>query len=409
MTQKHQEYYQKWEEVLKSLSLPEKFGKAKMVKKVGVPLIRLIIFYLIVPLLKTGTLPKSCQMVNLCYSAVCRMMKNNRYLWNSLFTAVSYELFFLILADLKSSFDVSYRSRYRIVLAADNSLSPRSNRCRSEGVTKLYDDVTKSYLNSHDVVTIHCIVGDIVIDFPLDMRVWKPKKNPAYKSKIDLLIEMLEALSVAAQERSLSLEDLDLVVDGAYPRGKLPSVVNKLKLRLISKPRSDSSFQITSGKLNGEVVTVKNLKERYENSSLRLSSQVKDNATYERFCARHIATGEASLGEVIIVLVHHQTEEGVLQEVIFTTHLSYTGPIIIKLKERRWTIEVFYRTVKQVCFWTKAQFQTLRAMTAHWTLRCLTYLILAIYRYRYCLRSTTIGQIADRLTIPLREKWKVKL
>ena len=78
------------------------------------------------------------------YFLKSRMFLNKKYLWNKLFTSVSYELFFAFLDDYQEG-DASYRSRHRIVLIGDDTLWARSNECQSETVKKLFDHAMGCY------------------------------------------------------------------------------------------------------------------------------------------------------------------------------------------------------------------------------------------------------------------------
>ena len=125
------------------------------------------------------------------------------------------------------------------------------------------------------------------------------------------------------------------------------------------------------------------------------------------------------LGEGLLVLVEYLQEYGTLhREVIFCTHPTYTGPIVIKLKASRWQIEVCFRDTKQTLALCDSQVQDFVAIVAHVHLRrrfitnhnhrFLAYLLLALYRYRYCRRTTTIGMIGELLQSPLRVRYRVK-
>lgn len=156
----------------------------------------MIIFYLILPLLNCGKLSPACKAAHMSLSAMLRMLNNSKYLWNKLLTCVSYELFFalsrrraLFLAFLSNyqSADSSYRSRHRIVLMGDDTLWPRSDECQSENVKKLFDHAMGCYRKGSNPVVLHCRIGDIDLDFPIDIRVWQPKDSKEYKSKDELL------------------------------------------------------------------------------------------------------------------------------------------------------------------------------------------------------------------------------
>ena len=397
MTQSQAEILSNFDKTVDATGIASYLAKAKLIKSEGKPLIRMIIFYVILPLLNCGKLSPACKAAHMSLSAMCRMLNNSKYLWNKLFTLVSYEMFFAFLADYQSG-DTSYRSRHRIILIGDDTLWPRSNECQSEKVKKLFDHAMGCYRRGSNPVVLHCRIGDIDIDFPIDIRVWQPKDSPQYKSKDHLLTIMLNALAQEAERRGVSIAGLDLTIDGGYTHQDVVNTACDLELCLVGKPRCDSPFEIA-----GETKTPKELIETTTN--LRQSTQLPDNVTgYQRFYGTHHL-----LGEALLVLVEYRREDLTLhREVIFCTHPAYTGPIVIKLKASRWQIEVCFRDTKQTLALCDSQVQDFVAIVAHVHLRFLAYLLLALYRYRYCRRTTTIGMISERLQSPLRARYRIK-
>lgn len=397
MTQRQAEILDKFEKTIDAVGIASYLAEAKLIKPEGKPLIRMIIFYIVLPLLNCGKLSPACKAAHVSLSAMCRMLNNSRYLWNKLFTSVSYQLFFAFFADYKSK-DASYQSRHRIVLIGDDTLWPRSDECQSENVKKLFDHAIGCYRKGSNPVVLHCRIGDIDIDFPLDIRVWQPKDSREYKSKDGLLCAMVDALSAEAFRRGFDLVGLDLALDGGYTHQDVVKTALKHQLRLVGKPRCDSPFEV-----EGEMKTPKQLIETTK--YLRKSTQLPDNVIgYQRFYGRHHL-----LGEGLLVLVEYLQEDGTLhREIIFCTHSTYTGPIVIKLKGSRWQLEVCFRDTKQTIALCDSQLQDFLAIVAHVHLRFLAYLLLALYRYRYCRRATTIGKIGERLQIPLRARYWVK-
>ena len=397
MNQSQAEILDKFDKTIDAAGIANYLVKTKLIKPQGKPLIRMIIFYIILPLLNCGKLSPACKAAHMSLSALCRMLNNTKYLWNKLLTLVSYELFFTFLSDYQSG-DVSYRSRHRIVLIGDDTLWPRSNECQSENVKKLFDHTMGCYRKGTNPVVLHCRIGDIDIDFPIDIRVWQPKDSKEYKSKDELLCAMVDALATEAKQRGFSLADLDFAIDGGYTHEYVVKTARKHQLRLVGKPRCDSPFDV-----DGEMKTPKQLIET--TTEFRQSTQLPDNvAGYQRFYGRHHL-----LGEGLLVLVEYlQGDDTIHPEIIFCTHSAYTGPIVIKLKAIRWQIEVCFRDTKQTLAFCDSQVQSFVAIIAHVHLRFLAYLLLALFRYRYCRRATTIGMISERLHIPLRARYRVK-
>ncbi len=182
MTQSQAEILDKFDKTIDAVGIANYLAEAKLIKPEGKPLIRMIIFYIILPRLNCGKLSPACKVARMSLSAFCRMLNSTQYLWNKLFTLVSYELFFAFFADYTSK-DASYQSRHRIVLIGDDTLWPRSDECQSENVKKRFDHAMGCYRKGSNPVVLHCRIGDIDIDFPLDIRVWQPKEGREYKSK----------------------------------------------------------------------------------------------------------------------------------------------------------------------------------------------------------------------------------
>ncbi len=119
-------------------------------------------------------------------------------------------------------------------------------------------------------------------------------------------------------------------------------------------------FDLAEFEVDGEMKTPKQLIET-TNDLRTPQTQLPDNVIgYQRFYGRHHLRGFG-----LLVWVESLIGDGTLhREIIFCTHCTYTGPIVIKLKGSRWQIEVCFRDTKQTLALCDSQVQDFVAIVA---------------------------------------------
>lgn len=334
--------------------------------------------YIVMPIVKINSINEMKEKLNMSvknlYKALQQVDSSN-YL-----REIGYNYFF---EQLKKNINgsPSYRSRYRIVLSGDSTLTSCSKDSHIKVSTKLYDYVMDCYIKGFALSVLMMSVGDTKWNIPIDYAFWLPKHCPGYTTKLTQLCEMAEKLAKCAEARGLSIKGIDIVLDGWYCCEEVLKKLRNLGYIVTTKPAKDDKF-----KINGEWLTVAELKIKAEKEKWRQSMQLPANYLYQRYYAF-----SPFYGDVVLVVrrkINFKTGREEIK-VLMNTDISATSIRIIRNMETRWDIEVFFKDSKQFCGWTKLQFSCSTSIQNHFALRCLTYTVLALYRKKFCRRKTT--------------------
>jgi len=116
------------------------------------------------------------------------------------------------------------------------------------------------------------------------------------------------------------------------------------------------------------------------------------------------------LGKVLIIVRRREKRKGkyFAYDFLVTTDLTAKAITVLRLIQKRWKIEVFFRESKQHLGLTRCFFHDFRTILLRCRLCALTYLILMLYRRKLRLpgRQKTIGKLKQRLQQPLLEYFK---
>jgi hypothetical protein len=252
----------------------------------------------------------------------------------------------------------------------------------------MFDYVQRRYAQGFSFVTLLLQVGSGP-KLPLDVAVWIPKGQEGHRSKPQLASEMLVRVQAAVAAAGLIWEDLDhiaVLVDGAY----LGPALLSQTARLISKASVDQTFWTE------EHVGVKiaELLEADDGRHFRHSPQLPASHSYVRLVLRHASWGEM----IVVVLRICQDDDPEQRLALVSNDVALTGPQVIRLYGARQVIEQFFRAAKQVCGWQAFRFHCQGGVMAHFPLRCLTYLLVSLFRQRHCRPSrTSLEKVMARL------------
>ena len=126
---------------------------------------------------------------------------------------------------------------------------------------------------------------------------------------------------------------------------------------------------------------------------------------YWRFFATH-----KILGKVLVIVRRREKRKGkyFAYDFLVTTDLTAKAITVLRLIQKRWKIEVFFRESKQHLGLAKCFFRSFQAVLLYCRLRALTYMILMLYRHKLRLpsRKKTIGKIKQRFQQSLLEYFK---
>jgi len=291
------------------------------------------------------------------------------------------------------------KTRRRVVVAGDDSLLPHSWESGQEGVKILKDVVSKAYVKAHNMVVVYAVIGEGTISFPLLLQLHNPKDKGA--TKVTLLAQAVCFVQDRLEAWGLSLEGIDLVFDHWYLK---PGVVETaLQLGMVITTTLAKNERVTLD--NGRNVQLEYYLYHLVQTPVHHDPRLGKLGYYWRFFATH-----KLLGRVLIIVRRREKKKGkyFAYDFLVTTDLDAKAITVLRLIQKRWKVEVFFRESKQHLGLAKCFFHDFQTVLLYCRLRALTYLILMLYRRKLCLpsRKKTIGKLKQRLHQPLLEYFK---
>lgn len=286
----------------------------------------------------------------------------------------------------------SAKSRHWIKLLADDSHTWHSCQARMDDLAKLFDYVQKRYAKGFNFLTLLLQVGNGP-KLPLDVALWLPKGTDGHQTKGELLAAMLERVRQEVEDAGLAWDFPDhvaLVGDGAY----FGTVLVESGLRFVSKASSDQSFYAETEQTVlipvAELLDPKQCDVKYFKNAVNLPADIQ----YLRLELYHPTWGKLLV--IVVRLCQEQAPEKRL--VLVSNDTRLTGVQGIQLYFSRIVIEHFFREIKQDAGMQDLRFHRQGGNRAHFPLRCLTYLLVELFRHRNCRPSrTSTAKVIKRL------------
>lgn len=328
-----------------------------------------------------------------------RALKDEPLQTTDVLSRVSILMFVGHLLHYKAAKRPDQKTRRHPVIVGDDSLVPHSWESCQEGIKILKDVVSKAYVKAHNMVVVYAVIGEGTTSFPLLLQLHNPQQVGS--TKVSVLAQAVQYLQDRLEGWGLSLEGIDVVFDHWYLK---PGVVEAAK---------QLEMVVTTTLAKNEIVTLDNGK----NVQLDyfLYHLVKTPAHHDRRLGklghywRFFATHKL-LGRVLIIVRRREKRKGkyFAYDFLVTTDLTAKAITVLRLIQKRWKVEVFFRESKQHLGLTRCFFHDFQTILLHCRLRALTYLILTLYRRKLCLlsRKKTIGKLKLRLQQPLLEYFK---
>ena len=257
----------------------------------------------------------------------------------------------------------------------------------------IYDHVTKKHCSGFMIVVILWSNG--IIKIPIAFRIWKCKSitgKDKYKSKIDLAYEMLEHIY------SSGLLTKYVVYDSWYSGEPL-----------MKKLRDSYGYNfITRIKCNRKVwyddypLQVKWLDLMFPKVSFRYYSK---SGLYLKSLKAYLP----GYGDVRICIVHRKKDSKVKDSKYIVTNMLLSTQDMLLFYATRWTIEVFFRDLKQLFGLGKSQFRKEKMINAHIQLLFIGFLICQKLKIESNFR--TIGAVVRYLqgTIAVQNGEEIKI
>lgn len=303
------------------------------------------------------------------------------------------------LLHYKAAIRPDQKTRRRVVVSGDDSLLPHSWESGQEGVKILRDVVLKAYVKAHNMVVVYAVIGEGTISFPLLLQLHNPQEKES--TKVSILAQAVSFLQDRLEAWGLSLEGIDIVFDHWYLKPGVVETAQQLGMIITTTLAKNERVTLDSGKDVQLEYFLYHLVQTPPHHDPRL----RKLGHYWRFFATH-----KLLGRVLIIVRRREKKRGkyFAYDFLVTTNLNAKAITVLRLIQKRWKVEVFFRESKQHLGLAKCFFHDFQTVLLYCRLRALTYLILMLYRQKLRLpsRKKTIGKLKQRLQQPLLEFFK---
>jgi hypothetical protein len=325
-----------------------------------------------------------------------RALKDDPLQTTDVLSRVSILIFVGHLLHYKAAQRPDQETRRRVVIAGDDSLLPHSWESGQEGVKVLKDVVSKAYVKAHNMVVVYAVIGDGTICFPLLLQLHNPQNKGV--TKVSVLAQAISFLQDRLEAWGLSLEGIDIVFDHWYLKPGVVEAAQQLEMVITTTLAKNEIVRLD----NGKNVQLDYYLYHLVQTPIHYDRRLGKLGYYWRFFATH-----KLLGRVLIIVRRREKRKGkyYAYDFLVTTDLNAKAITVLRLIQKRWKIEVFFRESKQHLGLAKCFFHDFQTILLHCRLCALTYLILMLYRRKLRLpaRKKTIGKLKQRLQQPLLE------
>lgn len=328
-----------------------------------------------------------------------RALKADPLQTTDVLSRVSILIFAGHLLHFKAAKRPDQKTRRRPAIIGDDSLVPHSWESGQEGIKILKDVVSKAYVKAHNMVVIYAVIGEGITSYPLFLQLHNPQDKGV--TKVSVFAQAVQQLQDRLEGWGLSLEGIDLVFDHWYLK---PGIVNTAKqLEMVTTTTLAKNERVTLD--NGKNIQLDYFLYHLVQTPIHYDRRLGKLGHYWRFFATH-----KLLGRVLIIVRRREKRKGkyYAYDFLVTTDLNAKAITVLRLIQKRWKVEVFFRESKQHLGLAKCFFHDFQTVLIYCRLRALTYLILMLYRQKLRLpsRKKTIGKIKQRLHQPLLEYFK---
>ena len=237
------------------------------------------------------------------------------------------------------------------------------------------------------------------VSFPLLLQLHNPQDKGS--TKVSVLAQAVSYLQDRLVHWGLSLEGIDIVFDHWYLKPGMVQAAQQLGMVITTTLAKNEWVRLD----NSKNVQLDYFLYHLVKTPLHHDTRLGKLGHYWRFFATH-----KLLGRVLIIVRRRQKRKGkyYAYDFLVTTNLDAKAITVLRLIQKRWKIEVFFRESKQHLGLAKCFFHDFQTIVLYCRLRALTYLILMLYRRKLCLpaRKKTIGKIKQRLHQSLLEYFK---
>lgn len=305
--------------------------------------------------------------------------------------AASVELVAWAIQRYRAATRPDQQTRWNVVFVLDNSLLPHSLQSTQEGLVLLKDPALQRYIKAHDLVVLFVVIGDGRWGFPVFVDLWRPE-DPVHGTKVQVASQALETLQQRLQPLGVELAGLTLVFDHWYLKPGLVETATCCQMVMTSVLAKNEVVTLEDGRQIPLKTVLWYLMAEAPQHDGRLG-------TLGYYWRRRIIHNR--LGPVLLIVRQRQTHHGRFfkYDFLVTTDRTAKAITVLRVMQKRWRVEVFFRDAKQLLGLTACRYHPRQQLLFYCRLRGLTYLLLSHYRrkLRLPLCEKTMGQVKRRL------------
>lgn len=283
------------------------------------------------------------------------------------------------------------QTRWKVVFVIDNSLLPHSFQSTQEGLVLLKDPALQRYIKAHDLVVVFVVIGDGRWGFPVLVDLWRPE-DPVHGTKIQVACQAVETLQQRLQPLGVDLAGLTLVFDHWYLKPGLVETATRFQMILTSVLAKNEVITLEDGRQ----MPLKTLLWYLMAEAPKHDGRLGKLGYYWRRRIVH-----ARLGPALLIVRQRLIHKGRFYkyDFIVTTDLEAKAITVLRVMQKRWRVEVFFRDAKQLLGLTACRYHPRQQLLFYCRLRGLTYLLMMHYRQklRLPLHRKTLGQLRRHL------------
>jgi len=279
---------------------------------------------------------------------------------------LSMPLLFNLISKFDNS-DETGKSRSRIRIIIDDTIAEKFGK-NMEFIHKLFDHAEDRYIKGYNYILLLAVSGETV--FPLSFVLWLPKTHTDYRSRNDIAADEIMKLKSACENRSLNLEEAELLSDSAYCVQKVVNIATDAGFRVITKAGNTHKFEYS-----GEDLTPREIIEKVKNGQWKY---LEPGHSYQRIKASHHV-----YGAVILTVRRRELKNGkIIYDVLMCNKDFVASPRIHKSYKARWEIELHFKYYKQYLKSGKSQFRKLGSVRSCLYCVAIAGLIVSLFRTR---------------------------
>lgn len=247
------------------------------------------------------------------------------------------------------------------LLAIDDTILEKSGKQMAEA-GQYYDHATSCYVFGHNVVTSQYVTPRGCFPIGLELYLKRDKKDPEFKTKIELAKELVE------QAVAVGLRFSTVVFDAWFLARDFVKAIESKKLNWVAAAKSNRIIFIRGKRMN--------LKEFHGTLESSDYKSIEINGKTHNCFTKTVTMSK--LGKIRLLVIHEKSDLSDDPFYLVTNNLRWEWRRILRAYQGRWPIETFYRDSKQNLGFGAYEMRGLKGIKRHWYLVFLSYTLLTL-------------------------------